>query len=65
MSRAAVICSFLLFTVAFPPLVRAADPLVISVWGGNEAILKEGLLVYTPPPGVKAEVAPSPPGAGR
>ncbi|MBM3525729.1 MAG: sulfatase [Alphaproteobacteria bacterium] len=25
-------------------------------WGGNAAILKEGLLVYTPPPGVKAEI---------
>ena len=25
-------------------------------WGGNEAILREGLLVYTPPPGVNAEV---------
>jgi choline-sulfatase len=25
-------------------------------WGGNEAILKEGLLVYTPPPGVSAEI---------
>jgi choline-sulfatase len=25
-------------------------------WGGNDAIRKEGLLVYTPPPGVAAEV---------
>jgi choline-sulfatase len=25
-------------------------------WGGNAAILEEGLLVYTPPPGVAAEV---------
>jgi choline-sulfatase len=25
-------------------------------WGGNETILKEGLLVYTPPPGVSAEI---------
>lgn len=25
-------------------------------WGGNDAIRKEGLLVYTPPPGVSAEV---------
>ena len=25
-------------------------------WGGNETILKEGLLVYTPPPGVQAEI---------
>lgn len=30
-------------------------------WGGNDAIRKEGLLVYTPPPGVKAEVAPAGP----
>ncbi|MBL8837155.1 MAG: sulfatase-like hydrolase/transferase [Alphaproteobacteria bacterium] len=30
-------------------------------WGGNEAILKEGLLVYTPPPGVKAEIEPATP----
>lgn len=29
-------------------------------WGGNAAILKEGLLVYTPPPGVKAEIAGKP-----
>ncbi|MFN0159791.1 MAG: sulfatase-like hydrolase/transferase [Burkholderiales bacterium] len=28
-------------------------------WGGNEAILKEGLLVYTPPPGVSPEVRAS------
>jgi choline-sulfatase len=28
-------------------------------WGGNAEILKEGLLVYTPPPGVKAEVEPA------
>jgi choline-sulfatase len=26
-------------------------------WGGNASILKEGLLVYTPPPGVQAEIA--------
>lgn len=25
-------------------------------WGGNDAIKKEGLLVYTPPPGVQAQV---------
>ena len=25
-------------------------------WGGNAEILKEGLLVYTPPPGVTAEI---------
>jgi choline-sulfatase len=25
-------------------------------WGGNEAIRREGLLVYTPPPGVNAEL---------
>lgn len=25
-------------------------------WGGNEAIRREGLLVYTPPPGVNADV---------
>lgn len=29
-------------------------------WGGNEAILKEGLLVYTPPPGVAAEIEKAP-----
>jgi choline-sulfatase len=28
-------------------------------WGGNASILKEGLLVYTPPPGVQAEIAQS------
>lgn len=28
-----------------------------AYWGGNAAILKEGLLVYTPPPGVPAAVA--------
>lgn len=27
-------------------------------WGGDEAILAEGLLVYTPPPGVAAETVP-------
>ncbi|MEO7243948.1 MAG: sulfatase-like hydrolase/transferase [Rubrivivax sp.] len=26
-------------------------------WGGNETIRREGLLVYTPPPGVQAEIA--------
>lgn len=30
-------------------------------WGGDEAILAEGLLVYTPPPGVAAETEPAEP----
>jgi choline-sulfatase len=34
-----------------------------AFWGGNAAILAEGLLVYTPPPGVQAEVAPAGSGA--
>lgn len=27
-----------------------------AFWGGNDAIRREGLLVYTPPPGTKAEI---------
>ena len=36
---------------------RADQKAKAEYWGGNAAILKEGLLVYTPPPGVKATVA--------
>ncbi len=32
-------------------------------WGGNAQILKEGLLVYPPPPGVKAEIEAASPTA--
>lgn len=35
---------------------RADQKAKAERWGGNEAIRREGLLVYTPPPGVKAEV---------
>jgi choline-sulfatase len=35
---------------------RADQRAKTAFWGGNEAILREGLLVYTPPPGVNAEV---------
>ncbi|MBP8295436.1 MAG: sulfatase, partial [Burkholderiales bacterium] len=35
---------------------RADQRAKSEYWGGNDAIKKEGLLVYTPPPGVKAEV---------
>ncbi len=36
---------------------RADQKAKAEYWGGNAAILKEGLLVYTPPPGVQATVA--------
>jgi choline-sulfatase len=36
---------------------RADQKAKAEHWGGNAAILKEGLLVYTPPPGVQATVA--------
>lgn len=35
---------------------RADQRAKAEFWGGNDAIRKEGLLVYTPPPGVAAEV---------
>ena len=35
---------------------RADQRAKAEYWGGNDAIRKEGLLVYTPPPGVAAEV---------
>lgn len=35
---------------------RADQKAKAEHWGGNEAIQREGLLVYTPPPGVKAEI---------
>jgi choline-sulfatase len=35
---------------------RADQRAKAEYWGGNEAIRKEGLLVYTPPPGVAAEI---------
>ena len=35
---------------------RAAQRAKAEYWGGNDAIRKEGLLVYTPPPGVSAQV---------
>ena len=35
---------------------RADQRRKAQYWGGNEVILKEGLLVYTPPPGVKAQI---------
>ena len=35
---------------------RADQRRQAEFWGGNDAIRKEGLLVYTPPPGVAAEV---------
>ena len=28
----------------------------VEFWGGREAVEQEGLLVYTPPPGGKAEI---------
>lgn len=37
---------------------RADQKAMAERWGGNEAIKKEGLLVYTPPPGIKAEIQP-------
>ena len=40
---------------------RADQRRKADYWGGNAAILKEGLLVYTPPPGVKAEIAAATP----
>ena len=36
---------------------RADQRAKAQYWGGNKAILQEGLLVYTPPPGVQAEIA--------
>ncbi len=36
---------------------RADQRAKAQYWGGNDAILQEGLLVYTPPPGVRPEVA--------
>ena len=36
---------------------RADQRRKAEYWGGNELILKEGLLVYTPPPGVEAQIA--------
>jgi len=36
---------------------RADQKAKAEYWGGNAAILKEGLLVYTPPPGVQPTVA--------
>ena len=35
---------------------RADQRAKSDFWGGNDAIRKEGLLVYTPPPGVAAQV---------
>ena len=35
---------------------RADQRAKAAYWGGNDAIRKEGLLVYTPPPGVKPQV---------
>lgn len=35
---------------------RADQQRKAAYWGGNEAILKEGLLVYTPPPGVQPAI---------
>ena len=35
---------------------RADQRAKAEYWGGNDAIRKEGLLVYTPPPGVEAQV---------
>ncbi|MEO6624709.1 MAG: sulfatase-like hydrolase/transferase, partial [Burkholderiaceae bacterium] len=36
---------------------RADQKAKAEYWGGNAVILKEGLLVYTPPPGVQAAMA--------
>lgn len=36
---------------------RADQRAKAQYWGGNEVILQEGLLIYTPPPGVQAEIA--------
>jgi choline-sulfatase len=30
-----------------------------AFWGGKEAVASEGILVFTPPPGVRAEIEPS------
>ncbi len=38
---------------------RADQRAKAEYWGGNDAIRKEGLLVYTPPPGVAAVVEPA------
>ena len=39
---------------------RADQHAKADYWGGNDAIRKEGLLVYTPPPGVAAQVRTAP-----
>lgn len=44
--------------------VKADQRAKAAFWGGNAAILKEGLLVYTPPPGVKAEIETAPTAGG-
>lgn len=50
-----------LHTICDPQAVdqraRADQQRKADYWGGNASILKEGLLVYTPPPGVQAEIA--------
>jgi choline-sulfatase len=38
---------------------RADQRAKAEYWGGNDAIRREGLLVYTPPPGVAAVVEPA------
>ena len=40
---------------------RADQRAKAEYWGGNDVIRKEGLLVYTPPPGVSASIAAATP----
>lgn len=43
--------------VAVDRRAKADQRAKAEYWGGNAAILAEGLLVYTPPPGAKPEIA--------
>jgi len=40
---------------------RADQRAKADYWGGNDVIRKEGLLVYTPPPGVQPSIATAAP----